>query len=181
MPSTNSQEKLAGLGAALYEMQQFCNCVKWLTQPLDQTIVNALIESMLIHVRVLLDFFEKRGVRKDEFDDVLSLHFGFPAEPVDLRPDYRLRINKEVAHLSYARAKRLTQKGKLWERAAFLPLVIRCIAFIDSRSEQEIRELERFRAQHGMGPLSPVHLKPLLSDVRTMFENDLAQQLAAGA
>src|SRR5262245_65693188 len=127
MPSTKSQEKLAGLGAALFEMQQFCNCVKWLTQPLDQTIVNALIESMLIHVRVLLDFFERRGVRKDEFDDVLSLHFGFATEPVDLRPDYHLRINKEVALLSYARTKRLTQKGKLWERATLLTKVIRCI------------------------------------------------------
>jgi hypothetical protein len=135
------EEKTAGLGAAFYEMGQFCNCLAYLPQPLDQAVKNALTESVLIHVRVLLDFFERRNRRKDrsgaEYDDVLSSDFGFPPAPVALPEHYRSRINTEVAHLSYARARRLTLKDKTWETGAFLPLVIRSIDFIETRSEEE--------------------------------------------
>jgi hypothetical protein len=135
---------------------------------------NSLLESMLIHVRALLDFFERRKRRKDrsgaEYDDVLSSDFGYPPSPVALPADCGSRINKEIAHLSYARAKRLTKKDKEWDPAAFLPLVIRCIEFIDTRSEEEIRELEQFRAQNRMEPLPVDQLRAGLSALRITFE-----------
>src|SRR5262245_14490170 len=84
--------RIAGLGAAFYEMQQFCNCIIWLRRPPDQAVKNALIESMLIHVRVLLEFFEakKRGERDGkELDDILSKDFGFGPTAVGLQRNFR--------------------------------------------------------------------------------------------
>jgi len=69
---------------------------------------NALIESFLIHARVLCDFFFFPSKRKD---DVLAKHF-FHSDD-QWQPDYKKecpyleansdRLNKAVAHLSYAR------------------------------------------------------------------------------
>ena len=177
-------EKTAGLGAALYEMGQLCNCVAYLSQPLDRAVINALVESMLIHARVLLDFFERANRRKDrsgaEYDDVLSSDFGYPPSPVALPTDYRLRINTELAHLSYARARRLRKEDKAWESGAFLPLVIRSIDFIETRSEEEIHELERFRTQNQMVPLQTAELKVALLAIRTLMQNE-QQRSSAGA
>ena len=77
---------------------------------------------MLVHVRVLKDFFEQknRKVRRDgknevELDDVLSSDLGFPATPLELPEEYQARINTEIVHLSYSRARRLTTQQKNWQ------------------------------------------------------------------
>jgi hypothetical protein len=176
-------EKTAGLGAALYEMGQFCNCVAYLPQPLDPAVINALVESMLIHFRVLLDFFERANRRKDrsgaEYDDVLSSDFGYPPSPVALPTNYRSGINTEITHLSYARARRLRREDKTWESAALLPLVTRSIDFIETRSEEEIHELERFRTRNRMVPQETADLKRALSAIRDLMENEQQRRSAA--
>lgn len=77
---------------------------------------NALIESLLIHVRTLLDFFEKLARDKkrggDEKDDVLSSDYGFEATKLDIDPNFRDRLNKDLAHLTYSRSQRSAED---WE------------------------------------------------------------------
>jgi hypothetical protein len=169
-------EKTAGLGAAFYEMQQFCNCVRVLWTALDQAAENSFLESMLIHVRVLQDFFQKdrrRLFKGTELDDVLSKDFGYPSASIPLRADYESRIDKEVAHLTYTRAQRLTRQQKEWDPVAFLPLVIRCILFIEfieTHDEEILRRLEQFRVKHDMPELSSTQVKGALSQIRVTFE-----------
>lgn len=77
---------------------------------------NALVESRLIHVRALLDFFQKsaRSMKKEsELDDVLCLDYGFASQPVAIPADYQERLNKDLAHLTYSRSLRLP-KDKPW-------------------------------------------------------------------
>src|SRR5262249_59650203 len=116
--------------------------MEWLRQLADPLLRNALVESMLIHVRALQDFFEATGRRTwrgIERDDILSSDFGFPARPLALPADYRSRTDTEAAHLSYTRARRASIKDREWEPAAFLPLVIRCMEFIDTCPKEELR------------------------------------------
>jgi hypothetical protein len=77
---------------------------------------NALLESRLIHIRALLDFFQKtaRSIKNNsELDDVLCLDYGFVSQPVAIPADYRERLNKDLAHLTYSRSERLP-KDKPW-------------------------------------------------------------------
>jgi hypothetical protein len=99
---------------------------------------------------------------------------------VPLPADYGTRINKEVAHLTYARAQRLTRKDKEWDPVAFLPVIVRSLDFIDSRSEEELHRLEEFRKAKGMEPLSVPVLEDGLSRLRFEFEL-VEQQRSASA
>jgi len=75
-----------------------------------RVVNNAIIEAFTIHIRALLDFFysSERG------DDVVAEHFfATPIEWIKARPEKTMdelmkikdRVNKEVAHLTYARQK----------------------------------------------------------------------------
>ena len=77
---------------------------------------NAIVEAFAIHVRSLLDFFYK--VETD--DDVVAEHFfSSPEVWVNARPPksqdeirkIKVRVNKEIAHLTYARQ---NVKSKIW-------------------------------------------------------------------
>ena len=54
-------QKTHALGVVYYEIEEFCYCCFQLKEnaSLDQSSKNALIESMLIHVRVLRGLFRK--------------------------------------------------------------------------------------------------------------------------
>src|SRR5262249_47048867 len=139
----------------------------------DLSLRNALVESMLIHGRAGQGFFEdtgRRAWRGIERDDILSSDFGFPARPLALPVDYRSRINTEVAHLSYTRARRASIKDREWEPVSFLPLLIRCIEFIDTCSKEELRRHEEFMALKKVEPLSAAQVKVSLSAVRIGLE-----------
>ena len=160
-------EKTHALGAVYYEIQQFCRCVElqlllWMQPSTDQAIKNAYLESMLVHVCVLKDFFE--GPRTS--DNVLSSDFGFSTAPLGLPEEYETRINKELVHLTYSRAKRLTIEQKRWKFVLLLPLIDRSIEFIDSRSKEELDRLVEFRGRHGIVPLSWMNLKQALVALR---------------
>jgi hypothetical protein len=159
---TYDTEKLQALGNIYYEIEQFYYCIVLRTSlppSALQAIKNAYLESMLVHVQVLKDFFE-RSIRKfnpktqQEHDDVLSSDFGFPAAPVGLPEEIQTRINKELVHLSYSRSKRVTIEEKNWNFAPLLPLVIRSIEFIESRSQEELHRVDEYRAQNGVKPLA---------------------------
>lgn len=111
---TPSAEQLKGtLEHIYYEIAQL---TATLVGTNNLVLDNALVESRLIHVRALLDFFQKsarRVMRGNELDDVLSSDYGFASQPVSIPSDYQERLNKDLAHLTYSRSQRLT-KDKPW-------------------------------------------------------------------
>jgi hypothetical protein len=77
---------------------------------------NAFIEAFGVHVRALLDFFYSKG----QDDDVVAAHFFESpsvwenSRPLKSKEDLQKiknRVNKEIAHLTYARQ---DVKSKLW-------------------------------------------------------------------
>jgi hypothetical protein len=98
------------------------------TGPADEVLNNALLESLLLHVRILLDFFEHAKDGRER-DDVLAEDFSFIARGIALDPDTRRRLNKDLAHLTYESVERPRQ-AKGWQREAFLPLLARCHEFV---------------------------------------------------
>ncbi len=169
-------QKTHALGVVYYEIEEFCYCCFQLKEnaSLDQSSKNALIESMLIHVRVLRDFFERSTrsrLKGEEQDDALSTDFGFPNRSLNLPEDYSGRINKDVAHLTYSRAERVTPEQKGWDLPALLPLVERSMEFIDSRSEEELRRLAEYRLSNNITPLlSWPNLRLSLLNLRRALE-----------
>src|SRR5215468_6524119 len=152
-------EKLHALGHVYYEIEQFYNCIVLqglqvqmpngtspeIQKAFQKAFQNACLESMLVHVRVLKDFFEQASRRVDrktqqEMDDVLSSDFGFKkaATIVELPQETQRRINKELVHLTYSRQKRETFDEKKWDFDPILPLVMRCIEFMQSRTDEEL-------------------------------------------
>ncbi len=85
----------------------------------DTATWNALLESFLIHARVLFDFLYASDPRRD---DVTAEHYAAGWE--GKRPgasqnllELKRRVNKEVAHISYVRLERPTEAEKHWEFA----------------------------------------------------------------
>jgi hypothetical protein len=79
---------------------------------------NALLESFIIHVRVLIDFLYAEQPRAD---DVVAADYFYPSDEWDkLRPlqsetlkKARIRTHKELAHLTYERLN-VTPETKPW-------------------------------------------------------------------
>ena len=77
---------------------------------------NAIVEALAIHIRSLIDFFYTTG--KD--DDIVAEHFftsaikwtsARPPKTDDQLKKIKFRVNKEIAHLTYAR---LSVSSKRW-------------------------------------------------------------------
>jgi hypothetical protein len=116
----------SGLDAVYYEIQQLLvSAVLVASHP---GVNNAVIESRLLHVRTLIDFFE---VNTSVQDDILAAHYGFRTALLPIDEVYRQRLNKDLAHLTYSRTKR-TADDKPWPHArVVLPVLERCQDFID--------------------------------------------------
>ena len=98
----------------------------------NAAINNALVEARLIHVRALLDFFQKpnRGNRNgQELDDVLSSDYGFSHRNVGIPSPYMERLNKDLAHLTYSRADRLPEDKPWPHDKVLLPMLACCRQF----------------------------------------------------
>jgi hypothetical protein len=84
----------------------------------DLWLRNALLESFVIHVRVLIDFLY---AERPKPDDVIAADYFSPSEEWEkLRPAQsetleraRIRAHKELAHLTYARLN-VTPETKPW-------------------------------------------------------------------
>lgn len=127
---TPSAEQLRGaLEHIYYEIAQL---IETRMDTDSAALGNALVESRLIHVRALLDFFQKSGRSKmkgNELDDVLSLDYGFPPLPIEIPSTYQERLNKDLAHLTYSRSQRLP-KDKPWPHdKVILPILKRSKQF----------------------------------------------------
>ena len=94
--SPKAQELVMALDDLYYETEQlaYTTIVPPGSEP---RLDNAILESRLLHVRNLLDFFEHAP---GENDDVLVVHHGFVASRVPLEESYRGRLNKDLAHLT---------------------------------------------------------------------------------
>lgn len=103
----SAQQLKGALEHIYYEISQL---IESLTATGNVTLNNALLESQLIHIRTLLDFFQKsfRGISNGkELDDVLSLDYGFAPQRLLIPQAYQERLNKDLAHLTYSRSLRL--------------------------------------------------------------------------
>ena len=95
---------------------------------------NALLESRLIHVRALLDFFQKSFrsvINEKEMDDVLSLDYGFAPQRVSIPRVYQDRLNKDLAHLTYSRSLRLSKDTPWPHDQVMLPILERSKQFCE--------------------------------------------------
>ena len=71
---------------------------------LEACIANALIEAFCIHARSLLDFYQCISKQDDVVASDFTLAGSFaPNATVQLPPDIRTRMNKQIAHLTGAR------------------------------------------------------------------------------
>lgn len=101
----------------------------------NDVVNNALLESRLLHVRVLLDFFQKSCRRRlhvgRELDDVLSLDYGFAPQKIGIPVSYQDRLNKDLVHLTYSRAERPAAE-KMWPNEhVVLPILVCCNQFAE--------------------------------------------------
>lgn len=109
-----------------YEIQQLAFMT--VRESSEIVINNAIVESRLLHVRNLLDFFE-HSPRSD--DDVLATHYGFPAAAIAIEEVYRGRLNKDLAHLTYSRTHR-GESDKVWpHEQVIVPVLGRCYTFVE--------------------------------------------------
>jgi hypothetical protein len=109
MPFTPSEQEIAAILPHLrYEIDQIF--VVPHHDKKDWRIRESVYLAMLVHARLLLDFFEHAS-RK--YDDVLCEDFGFKPAPVPLSDSNRRRLNKDIAHLTYSRL-RHTPETKTW-------------------------------------------------------------------
>ena len=96
-------------------------------QRVPQWIHNCILEATLVHVRALLEFFERSRTpptgRPPHQDDVLAEDYQFPAAPFALPADLRQRINTSIAHLSYGRT-RIQDYERHWDFAGFIPPIL---------------------------------------------------------
>ena len=115
-----------GLDAVFYEMDQFVGTL--LPNQGVPPIDNALLESRLVHIRNLIDFFARDSHWQD---DVLASHYDFPLTPVDFPTEYETRLDKDLSHLTYSRLAR-TPATKPWPvDTVVTPVLERCVQFID--------------------------------------------------
>ena len=95
---------------------------------------NALLESRLIHVRALLDFFQKSSrsvIYEKEMDDVLSSDYGFASQRVSIPRAYQERLHKDLAHLTYSRSLRLPKDASWPHDQVMLPILERSQQFCE--------------------------------------------------
>ena len=120
------EEITTALDHVFYEIQQLTLIADKATS--ERPLNNAIVESRLLHVRNLLNFFEHSPTPKD---DVLSTHYGFPASRIDVETQDRERLNKDLAHLTYSRTQR-SEADKVWPHGrAVLPVLTRCRSFAE--------------------------------------------------
>ena len=123
-PTPGELEK--ALDEVYYEIEQLAFTTVLGTN--HQGLANAIIESRLLHVRTLIDFFEQSAQAQD---DVLAAHYGFAAAPLPIEEVYRRRLNKDLAHLTYSRTTR-SPADKQWpHNRVVVPVLERCQSFID--------------------------------------------------
>jgi hypothetical protein len=134
-----TQEQIRGaLGHVYYEVEQFVDLLRlfdtsyselFVDKSIRNAFMNARLEALLIHTRVLINFFEQSANDRKK-DDNISEDYGFPGRPVRLSKSDRTRIDKEVAHLTYSRPS-FDAPDRGWVLQDLMPPILeRCQEFI---------------------------------------------------
>ena len=148
MPYTPTPaEIVAALSDVAYEVEQILGLLK--SPPKTNLVTkNARLESLLLHTRVVLDFFEH--LRREQ-DDVLATDYGFPAETVPVDHKLRERLNKDLVHLTYSRQQR-TGAAKNWDLTRLLiPLLKRSAKFAEHVVRTRLDSLSPDQRQRWQG------------------------------
>jgi len=126
----SDHDKAKALDAVFYEIDQIVFLFSHLKNPsLEPALTNVYLDALLVHIRALLDFYEKTK-RKQGGDDVLAGDYGFSAKSINIDKCYRDRLNKDLAHITYSRVKR-TPSTKGWPLHLILfPILLRCYKFM---------------------------------------------------
>ena len=110
-----------------YEIKQLIDSTLLSQDVKDIRFKNAFVESVLVHTRILIEFFENERRWKD---DVLTSDFGFSPKKLNISDHDRDRLNKDLAHLTYSRLNR-SHEEKNWDYInVVLPILIRASEYI---------------------------------------------------
>jgi hypothetical protein len=144
------------------------------TDPAFALLQNAALESSLMSIRDLDDFFASRpGSRTD---DIIAIDYGFPQGRGFLSPDERDAINKKLAHLTYCavheRRQNYTQPNpRTWNNA---DLVNRAMAaFNQFLVHLETVFFANDAAQHGLVRTANRSLNLTLQNLNTLARQEL--------
>src|SRR5437870_3296987 len=107
--SPSEGQKTNALDEVFYEIEQLVSLATH--RNFDRNLNNAVVESNLLHLRNLRDFFNHLDYR--EKDEVLASDYGFPHSPIDIHRKYSERLNKDLAHITYSRVSR-SEADKAW-------------------------------------------------------------------
>lgn len=148
----NEAARLAAFNHVLYEMEMFVALPRASDVPV---ISNAVTESLLIHARVLCDFFQKSRYR----DDIVCEDYGFPSRSLGISEDIEMRFDKCLAHVTYSRTC-FTDDAKEWLLRHFRPALLSRIAeflsIVTTASPTQIRDEDHRRACRLLENLPPV-------------------------
>ena len=103
----------------------------------DQVLMNASLESFLIHARNICDFFDVRGRQ----DDILAKDFlgRTPRARLTYIRKNKVRIHKRIAHLSYSRPR--LKRG--WASALMMKEIDGAMRVFIGRLKQKYRLIAR--------------------------------------
>lgn len=135
-PTTD--EVAGALPHVAYEVKQTLGLLQNLNSCTDGYTKNARLEALLLHARVLLDFFEHT---RREKDNVLATAYGYPASEIKIDDGLRNRLNKDLAHLTYSRLQRQGAETN-WDLGSLLkPILVRFSEFADHVVETKLNML----------------------------------------
>jgi hypothetical protein len=123
-------EKRQVIPEVFYEIRQLANAT-YMEQLgiFARPIYFLLLEARLLHERKLIDFFEGKAAKRSRKTDViLAIDYGFQYKPLSLDSSYKNRLNRALAHLSYARAK-AGYHARSWPNENALKILIRSQEF----------------------------------------------------
>ena len=148
----NNKDRDHGLDSIYYEIRMFAYCAESsLNFQGNGEEESILLESLLLHIRILLEFFEKDGRMafwkkgvKMENDTILSKDYSFKPQPIKIPEICRERLNPDLAHLSYSRHKKISSIDKRWKiKDIVVPIARKCLEFLeflgDSNLEKSIK------------------------------------------
>lgn len=138
------------------------------------TVKNAALESSLMSIRDLDDFFGSAGKQKD---DVIALDFGFSANGRFLSADEREGINKKLAHLTYRGVyeRRLARtppsNPRTWDYADLAVRAMdRFAAFLDFL---ESVFFASDSAQQGLVQMARSAINPTVANIKALARHEL--------
>jgi len=139
----------------------------------DTVIGNAALESSLMSIRDLDDFFGGKGKEKD---DVIAADFGYSPVGRFLASDEREGINKKLAHLTYRSVQERRRDGahtnpRTWN---FATLAVRAmVAFIAFLDFLETTFFAGDPAQQGLVRTARKSIEPTLANIKALADHAL--------